>query len=142
MDNTAARNVGTIASLLMPAEALRQRAAWLMQPTLMRELHATPFSPASVPSPAMVGWAVGYGVLALVIAVRGFARRQLWLPDADRAGHTRQSGSRAIPPWRGQRTVRATPGSPQAAPSSGRIVSTGSVPVARAQAWVADHVRT
>ena len=77
VDNQAARNVGTIASLIMPAESLWQRAAWLMQPTLMRELNATPFSPASVPSPAVVAWALAYIVLALALAVRGLERRGL-----------------------------------------------------------------
>ena len=77
VDNQAARNVGTIASLVMPAEALWQRAAWLMQPAIMRELQVTPLSPASVPSPAMVWWALGYAALALVLAVRGFGRRGL-----------------------------------------------------------------
>ena len=77
VDNAAARNVGTVASLIMPAEALWQRAAWLMQPTIMRELNATPFSPASVPSPAMVWWALGYTVVALLVGIRGFAKRGL-----------------------------------------------------------------
>ena len=77
VDNAAARNVGTVASLIMPAEALWQRAAWLMQPTIMRELNATPFSPASVPSPAMVWWAAGYTVVAMLVAVRAFAKRGL-----------------------------------------------------------------
>jgi len=76
-DNQAARNVGTIASLLMPAESLWQRGAWLMQPVLMRELHATPFSPASVPSTAMVGWAAAYTVVAVLLAVRWFSKRGL-----------------------------------------------------------------
>ncbi len=77
LDNAAARNVGTVASLIMPAEALWQRAAWLMQPTIMRELHATPFSPASVPSQAIVWWALGYTAVAVLVAVRGFAKRGL-----------------------------------------------------------------
>lgn len=77
VDNQAARTVGTVASLLMPAEALWQRAAWLMQPTIMRELQMTPFSPASVASPLMVWWALAYAVLALAIGVRGFAKRGL-----------------------------------------------------------------
>ncbi len=76
-DNAAARNVGTIASLIMPAEALWQRAAWTMQPTIMRELHATPFSPVSVASEAMVVWAAAYAVLALLLAIREFGRRAL-----------------------------------------------------------------
>ena len=77
VDNQAARNVGMIASLIMPADVLWQRAAWLMQPTMMRELHATPFSPASVASPAMVGWALGYTVVVVTLAVLGFNRRGL-----------------------------------------------------------------
>jgi hypothetical protein len=48
-----------------------------MQPTMMRELHATPFSPASVASPAMVGWAMGYTVIVVMLAVLGFNRRGL-----------------------------------------------------------------
>ena len=43
-----------------------------MQPPIMRDLHLTPFSPASVPSAAMVGWAAGYVVVALVLALRWF----------------------------------------------------------------------
>ena len=77
VDNQAARNVGTVASLIMPAEALWQRGAWLMQPTIMRELNASPFSPASVPSTAIVWWAAGYAVVMLLIAVRGFGKRGL-----------------------------------------------------------------
>lgn len=75
--NDAARNVGTVASLIMPAEVLWQRAAWHMQPTIMREVQASPFSPTSVASPAMIAWAGVYALLALVVAVRGFNRRQL-----------------------------------------------------------------
>jgi Cu-processing system permease protein len=77
VNNAAARNVGTIASLIMPAESLWQRAAWFMQPPLMRDLHVTPFSPASVASPAMVWWALGYTVVAVLVGVRAFGSRQL-----------------------------------------------------------------
>jgi Cu-processing system permease protein len=77
VNNQAARNVGTIASLIMPAESMWQRAAWLMQPTIMRELHASPFSPASVASPAMIAWAGLYTLATIVVAVRAFARRGL-----------------------------------------------------------------
>lgn len=77
VNNQAARNVGTIASLIMPAESMWQRAAWLMQPTIMRELHASPFSPASVASPAMIAWAGLYTIATIVVAVRAFARRGL-----------------------------------------------------------------
>ena len=76
-DNVAARNVGTIASLIMPAEALWQRAAWTMQPTIMRELQASPFSPVAVASEAMVAWAAIYAALALLSGIRAFGRRGL-----------------------------------------------------------------
>ena len=73
----AARYVGTVASLIMPSESMWQLAAHHMQPRLMRDLHLTPFSPASVPSSAMVVWAVGYTLVALVAALQGFRRRPL-----------------------------------------------------------------
>ena len=75
--NHAAENVGTVASLLMPTEALWQRAAYFMQPSLMRDLHLTPFSPASLPSAAMVWWAVGYAVVAVLLGIHGFRKRAL-----------------------------------------------------------------
>jgi hypothetical protein len=75
--NHAAENVGTVASLIMPTEALWQRAAWHMQPAIMRDLHMTPFSPASLPSGAMVWWAAGYALVALAVGVQGFRKRAL-----------------------------------------------------------------
>jgi Cu-processing system permease protein len=76
-NNLAARNVGTIASLIMPTEAMWQLAAHNMQPTIMRDLAMTPFSPVSVPSPAMVAWAIGHGLLTLILAMRWFHKRPL-----------------------------------------------------------------
>jgi Cu-processing system permease protein len=76
-DNVAARNVGTVSSLIMPSESLWNLAAYQMQPTIMRELTATPFSPVSVPSAAMVWWAAAYIVLALLLGLRAFRRRAL-----------------------------------------------------------------
>ena len=75
--NPAAQNVGTVMSLIMPTESMWQRAAYQMQPAIMRDLAITPFSPASLPSPAMVWWAIGWAVLILVSAVRGFEKRTL-----------------------------------------------------------------
>jgi len=75
--NVAAQNVGTVASLVMPTECLWQLAAHHMQPAFLAQLHVTPFSPASVPSPAMVSWAVCWGVAALALAVRSFQKRAL-----------------------------------------------------------------
>ncbi len=75
--NDTARQVGTVASLIMPSEAMWQLAATQMQSSILREIGPTPFSPLSVPSVAMVWWAIGYVVVALVIATRAFGRRPL-----------------------------------------------------------------
>ena len=75
--NHAAQQVGTVASLVMPSESLWQLAASEMQPTILREMGASPFSPVSVPSAAMVVWAGGYIIVALAVGVRWFGRRAL-----------------------------------------------------------------
>jgi ABC-type transport system involved in multi-copper enzyme maturation permease subunit len=75
--NDAARTLGTVASLIMPSESLWQLAAFSMQPVFMREMSLTPFSPASVPTPAMVVWAVGYLFVVLALGVVAFRRRPL-----------------------------------------------------------------
>lgn len=76
-DNLGARNVGTVASLIMPTEAIWGRAAHGMQPSIMRDLGMTPFAPVSEPSLVMVAWAIGWGALVLLWGVRGFAKRTL-----------------------------------------------------------------
>lgn len=75
--NETARSIGILTSLFVPSEALWQLAAYNMQPPLMRDLGLTPFSPASVPSGAMVIWASGYIVLILAIGLRSFSTRDL-----------------------------------------------------------------
>ena len=75
--NDAAREVGTVASLIMPSEAMWQLAASQMQPRILSELGNTPFSPASVPSGAMVVWAGGYVLVTLAVAIRWFGKRAL-----------------------------------------------------------------
>jgi ABC-type transport system involved in multi-copper enzyme maturation permease subunit len=75
--NNAAQQIGTVASLLMPGEALWQLAASHMQPAILRDLGASPFSPVSVPSTAMIWWAVGYVVVVLALGLRSFGRRAL-----------------------------------------------------------------
>jgi len=77
MGNGSAVYLGTITGLLMPSEALWQRAEWFMQPPIMRDLHLTPFSPSSLPSVWMVVWAAAYVVAALGFAVVGFRKRAL-----------------------------------------------------------------
>src|SRR5262249_31710629 len=57
LGNGTARYLGIAASLIVPSEALWLLAAHNMQPLVTRDLNLTPFSPASVPSPAMVAGA-------------------------------------------------------------------------------------
>jgi Cu-processing system permease protein len=73
----AARNIGTIASLLNPTDALWRVAAWMMMPPIARSLPNGPFGTSSPPSAAMVVWGVGYVVVMLGIALRQFGRRPL-----------------------------------------------------------------
>jgi ABC-type transport system involved in multi-copper enzyme maturation permease subunit len=77
LQSSNAVRIGIITSLLMPVEALWRRAAHLMQPTLARELGVTPFSTSSVPSGAMVYYAIIYALLALMLAMYSFSKRDL-----------------------------------------------------------------
>jgi len=70
-------NVGIIASILMPSEALWRRAAYEMQSPLANSLRISPFGTLSVPSIAMVFYALLYLAIALTVAIRGFSRRDL-----------------------------------------------------------------
>jgi Cu-processing system permease protein len=76
LESRAAVNIGIITSLVMPVEALWRRAAYLMQPPIMGAI-PSPFSGTSPPSAAMVVYAVLYAILALALAMRSFARRDL-----------------------------------------------------------------
>lgn len=76
LQSHAAVNVGIVASLLLPVEALWRRAAYLMQPQLMSTI-PTPFSGSSPPSQAMVIYAAIYGLVMLLLAMRSFGRRDL-----------------------------------------------------------------
>ncbi len=73
----SAVNVGVIASMLMPSEALWRRAAFEMQSPLANALRISPFSTLSVPSAGMVFYAGVYLTVALGIAVRRFSQRDL-----------------------------------------------------------------
>ncbi len=77
LGNDGATNIGIVASLLVPSEALWNLAAYNMQPAIMRDLNITPFSPASVPSTAMVWWAVAYILVVLAFGLRQFETRDL-----------------------------------------------------------------
>ncbi len=76
LQSSAAIRIGIITSLLMPVESLWRRAAYLMQPPLANAM-PNPFSSASLPSTAMVIYAGGYALLALLLALRVFGRRDL-----------------------------------------------------------------
>jgi len=70
-------NVGVIASILMPSEALWRRAAFEMQSPLANAMRISPFSTLSIPSMAMVFYAVLYLAIALTVAIRRFSQRDL-----------------------------------------------------------------
>ena len=70
-------NVGVIASVLMPSEALWRRAAFEMQSPLANAMRISPFSTLSIPSVSMVFYAALYLAVALGIAIRRFSQRDL-----------------------------------------------------------------
>lgn len=75
---TAVANVGIVASLLSPADALWRRASFTLMPPAVRTLGpvAALIAP-SAPSALMVWWGVGFLVVLLAWAVRSFQRRSL-----------------------------------------------------------------
>lgn len=77
LNNPTAVKVGIITSLIIPTEALWRRAAFEMQSPLSSALQMTPFSAASVPSLAMVIYAVVYLFVALVVAINTFQHRDI-----------------------------------------------------------------
>jgi len=77
IQNQTAVNIGIISSLIIPSEALWKRAAFEMESPLVRALGFSPFSAPTVPSPVMVGYAVVYATVALILAIRQFNRRDL-----------------------------------------------------------------
>lgn len=75
--NATARYLGTAVSLVSPTDALWRLAMHGLQPPFMAQVQMTPVSSVSVPSIAMVWWALGYVIVTLVVAARGFRRRAL-----------------------------------------------------------------
>ncbi|HEY4818507.1 MAG TPA: ABC transporter permease subunit [Candidatus Acidoferrum sp.] len=69
--------VGVVSSLFMPSEAIWRRASFEMQSSFTRALQFTPFSNASAPSAAMIGYAVAYLLVAMFIAIYHFHQRDL-----------------------------------------------------------------
>jgi len=77
IQNQTAVNVGIVSSLLIPSEALWKRAAFEMQSPLVSALGFSPFTAASMPSQVMVFYGMIYAVLALMLAIRLFSKRDL-----------------------------------------------------------------
>ena len=75
--NSAARHVGTVVSLLSPADAMWRRAAYELQPLATVVLQNGPFGVVSVPSAAMIVWAVLFCVVVVGFAAWQFRRRPL-----------------------------------------------------------------
>jgi ABC-type transport system involved in multi-copper enzyme maturation permease subunit len=77
LGNREAHYIGVAISLVSPTDALWRRALYLLQPPMISRMGMSPFSPASAPTAAMVWWACGFALAALLLAIRGFARRDL-----------------------------------------------------------------
>jgi len=78
LNSSMAVNVGIVSSLILPSEALWKRAAYEMRSPVVDMLGFSPFTSGnSVPSGAMVGYAIAYAVVALLLALRSFSRRDL-----------------------------------------------------------------
>lgn len=74
----SARNIGVIASLISPTDALWRLGAYYLTPASARDLLANaPFGTASVPTALMVWWAIGLTMLVLAWAIWQFSRRAL-----------------------------------------------------------------
>jgi Cu-processing system permease protein len=77
MNNQTAVDLGILSSLLLPSEALWNKAAGLMTSPLASISGITPFTAASQPSPLMLVYAFVYLLLVLFIAIRRFGARDL-----------------------------------------------------------------
>ena len=72
-----ASNVGVVTSLIMPSEALWRRAAHELQSSLVGAMGFSPFSGSSYPSDLMIGYAVIFTGVCLLLAIQLFNRRDL-----------------------------------------------------------------
>ena len=75
--NATAVNIGILTSLIIPSESLWSRAAFEMQTPLAGVLGVSPFASSSVPSPLMISYAVLYLIVALILSIRIFQKRDL-----------------------------------------------------------------
>jgi len=77
LGNQTAIDIGIFSSLLLPTEALWNKAAGLMTSPLLNMVGATPFTSAAEPSTLMIAYAVIYTAAALGLAVQSFGKRDL-----------------------------------------------------------------
>jgi Cu-processing system permease protein len=77
LESDTAIQVGIIASLIMPSEAMWRLASDLMQPLLVKQTEMSLVVLFSKPSPAMVIYAGIYGAVLVGLALRQFSRRDL-----------------------------------------------------------------
>jgi Cu-processing system permease protein len=77
LQNQTASNLGIFSSLLLPTEAIWNKASSLMTSPLVNLTGASPFTGAAEPSPLMIAYAGIYFIALLGIAIRQFAKRDL-----------------------------------------------------------------
>lgn len=80
LKNQGAIDIGIISSLIFPSEALWRRASFEMTPAVAQALgfsFSGPMATISAPSELMVWYAIVYLGIALAVAVRMFAKRDL-----------------------------------------------------------------
>jgi ABC-type transport system involved in multi-copper enzyme maturation permease subunit len=77
MGDSGVRYVGTAISLVSPTDALWRRTLYLLEPPVLSQVAMTPFSPASVPSVAMIWWAAAFCAGALGLGAFWFRKRSL-----------------------------------------------------------------
>lgn len=70
-------DLGILASLLMPAEAIWRRAAYELQSPMARLMGPNPFTATTIPSDRMVLYALFYIALLIALAAHRFERRDL-----------------------------------------------------------------
>lgn len=76
-DSAQLARVGVLTSLIMPSEAIWRRAEFDMQSPLAGALPFSPFTNVSIPSHTMIGYAIVYLLIALLLALYRFQQRDL-----------------------------------------------------------------
>lgn len=78
LQNETAVDIGIVTSLIMPTEILWRQALALLQPRVTSSVFAAgPFVVLSQPSDLMIGYAVGYTAVLLLLSLVAFSRRDL-----------------------------------------------------------------